>query len=461
MKHSGAPFLGKLNAGLLKAEGPKSLAVSIEKAAKGNLEACQRVEDWQALRQAAHDVKAFVLANLDTLLIQLEAQLVAKGFHVLWAKDAAEANQHVLNISKEHNVRSAVKAKSMLSEELNLNHFLAKHGIEAIETDLGEYIVQLAGQRPTHIVMPALHLSAADIGRLFADKLGEPYTDVHQDLTMIARKHLRDKFLSADLGISGANFAVAETGTLAILENEGNIGLSTSVPKIHVALVGIEKVLPKLEHLPLFLNMLPRMGTGQTLTSYTHFINGPASGRKIYVILVDNGRTKALALPKHRKILHCIRCGYCMNNCPVYRNVGGWAYGWIYPGPLGAVITPLFLGTKKAGQLPFACSLCGACSETCPVKIDLSHQIVRLRQRVIAEKPLIKKPVDQIIWRGYKIVMNCSQRYRLFMSALCLGTKFVPFLPIHPYLLGAWTKGRAVPQPPKDGAFRIWWRNRK
>ncbi|MGL6196756.1 MAG: lactate utilization protein B, partial [Thermoguttaceae bacterium] len=375
---SGAEFYTHENKGLAEPHGPKALAITSERSAAHNLEICWGIKQWPDWRKSAHDIKAYTVANLDTLLEQFEKNVKAKGITVLWAKDAEEANRYVLNIADEIKAKTVVKAKSMVSEELNLNHALIERGIDVLETDLGEYIVQLAHQRPTHIVTPALHLSAAEVGQLFADKIGVEFTDEHQKLTMIARKVLREKFVNADLGISGVNFGIAETGTLTLIENEGNIGLSTSSPKVHVALMGIEKLLPRLADLPLFLNMLPRMGTGQKLTSYVHMFHGPAPGRKMYLILIDNNRTKITSSPKHRKTLHCIRCGLCLNNCPVYRQVGGWAYGWVYPGPIGSVLTPQLIGMKLAGKLPFACSLCGACSEICPVKVDLAHQMVRL-----------------------------------------------------------------------------------
>jgi L-lactate dehydrogenase complex protein LldF len=326
---------------------------------------------------------------------------------------------------------------------------------------LGEYIVQLAGQRPTHIVTPALHLSAAEIGRLFADKIGEKYTDVHEELTAIVRKKLRQEFIHADIGFSGVNFGIAETGTLALVENEGNIGLSTSSPKVHIALMGIEKLIPRLDDLPLFLNMLPRMGTGQKLTSYVHLFNGPAPGREMYLVLVDNGRSKALADVEFRKILQCIRCGLCMNNCPVYRHVGGWAYGWVYPGPLGSVLVPQLLGIKTAWKLPFACSLCGACSAICPVKIDLAHLIVRQRRRAVEAGTHARNIIETLTLKNYAFWMQTGFRFKFLMKFVKFGIRAAPFLPWHPGKFGAWTRGRNLPQPPKEGSFRAWWAKKK
>ncbi len=454
---TGAEFLSKENNGLSEPRGPKSLAITSEKSAEQNLNLCWGIDRWADWRQQAHDIKAYTIKNLDTLLEQFERNLTAKGITVLWAKDAEEANRYVLNIAREISAKTVVKAKSMVSEEMNLNHALAEAGVEAIETDLGEYIVQLAGQRPTHIVTPALHLSASEIGRLFEEKLGEEYTPEHQKLTMIARKRLREKFVNADLGLSGVNLGVAETGTLCLVENEGNIGLSTSAPKVHIALMGIEKLVPRLADLPLFLNMLPRMGTGQKLTTYVHLFHGPAPGRKMYLILLDNGRSKILAQPEYRKVLHCIRCGLCMNNCPVYRHVGGWAYGWIYPGPIGSILTPHLVGMRKAGKLPFACSLCGACSDICPVKIDLAHQMIRLRKKAVEEPSPVRSIIDRLTWFGFAVAMKGDFRFRRTMSLVKLGIRTAPFLPWHPDKLGDWTRGRALPEIPKEGSFRDWW----
>ncbi len=462
---SGAAFLVEETKKLSEAAGPKSLLPTSLRSAESNLNVCWAIDDWPQWRQQAHDIKAYTLAHLDTLLEQFIERVAARGIHVHFAVDADEANRIVLDIAQKNNVKSAVKAKSMVSEEIGLNHFLEKNGIEALETDLGEYIVQLAGQRPSHIVTPALHLSAADVGRLFADKLGKPFTAEHQELTAIARKKLRQKFIEADLGFSGVNFGVAETGNLCLIENEGNIGLSTSAPRIHIAFMGIEKLIPRLDDLPLFLNMLPRMGTGQKLTSYTHLFTGPEPGREMHLVLVDNGRTKALADPEFREILQCIRCGLCMNNCPVYRQVGGWAYGWVYPGPLGSVLVPQLLGIQKAWKLPFACSLCGACSSICPVKIDLAHHIVKGRRRAVEAGTPAGNIWETITWRGYAFGMQRAFRFRIVLGAIKLGIRLlslgVPVLPYLPGKLGAWTRGRALPTLPPQGSFRKWWTQRK
>ena len=441
-----------------------SLAITAEQSSQSSLKLCWGIEQWPNWREAAKQIKNYALTHLDEILVEFEKNLTAKGAKVYWARDAEEANRIVLQIARENGVKRVVKAKSMVSEEIALNRALASEGISALETDLGEYIVQLLGQRPTHIVTPATHLSAEEIGRKFHEKLGVPYTAEHEKLTMIAHEKLRDEFVNADMGMSGANFGIADTGSLCLVENEGNIGLSTTAPKLHVALVGIEKIIPKAEYLPLFLNMLPRMGTGQKLTSYTHIFNAPTEGRDLRVILVDNGRTKALASPDTRGVLRCIRCGVCMTHCPVYRQVGGWAYGWVYPGPLGAILTPQLLGLQKAGKLPFASSLCGACSQICPVKVDIAHQLVRLRAKSIQAKPAspAQSCVDKLLWKTFASFMQSERRYRVMMFFVRLGARLASFAPksLHPWLLGKWTRGRETPK--FHGTFRDWWRkNRK
>jgi L-lactate dehydrogenase complex protein LldF len=457
---AGAEFITKRTKGLAEPDATPALGVNADRSRKTNRAVTDSVPYFQDWRAAANRVKQFAIANLDKLLVEFEQKISARGATVLWAADAAEANRLVLQIAREHNVKSVVKSKSMVTEEMDLNHVLAAEGIRAVETDLGEYIVQLAGQRPVHIVTPAIHMSAGDVGRLFAEKLGEPMTEEHTKLTDIARRHLREEYLQAGMGISGCNFALADSGTLAIIENEGNAGLSTATPPVHVALVGIEKVIPRVADLPLFLNLLPRSGTGQKLTSYTHLIHGPAPGRKLYVILLDNGRSNVLKDPAARAALYCIRCGACLNNCPVYRKVGGWAYGWVYPGPIGSILTPHLLGLEKAAKLPFASSLCGACGEVCPVKIDIPHQLVHLRQRAVDEPSPMNSWTERLTWAVWAWWMGGPLRYRLMMKGVRIGVRLSRFLPWHPGKLGAWTRGRELPETP-PGDFRRWWRKHR
>lgn len=457
---NGAEFLKPLTKGLAEPSAGKSLGATSERSANHNREVTDAIPCFEEWREAAHRIKEYAIANLDKLLVEFERNITARGATVLWAKNAAEANQHVLDIAKEHNVKSVVKSKSMVSEEMDLDHVLEEAGIRAVETDLGEYIVQLAGERPVHIVAPAIHMSAADVGHLFEKKLGETFTEEHQKLTDIARRHLREEYLKAGMGMSGCNFAVADTGTVVVVENEGNAGLSTATPPVHVVLVGIEKMLPKIDYLPLFLNLLPRSGTGQKLTSYTHLIEGATPGKKLYVIILDNGRSNVLSDPAAWAALHCIRCGACMNNCPVYRRVGGWAYGWVYPGPIGSILTPQLLGLDQAGKLPFASSLCGICAEVCPVKIDIPHQLVHLRHRAVNEPSPMRSMTQRLIWAVWAWFMGGSLRYKLAMTGARLGMPLTKLLPWHPSMLGAWTRGRELPKAPSHD-FRSWWKKNK
>ncbi len=456
----GAAFLKSLNKGLYEPEGSRSLGESTERSSKHNRAVTAEVPQFQDWRRAANAIKGYTVRNLDKLLVEFERNLAARGVEVLWAADAEEANRYVINIARQHGVKNVVKGKSMVSEEMELNHHFESQGIRAVETDLGEYIVQLAGQRPTHIVTPALHLSAEDVGRLFAEKLDEPFSAEHQHLTRVARRHLRNEYLKADMGISGVNFGIVDTGTLVIVENEGNSGLSCSTPPIHVALMGIEKLLPSIAHLPVFLNLLGRSGTGQKFTTYTHFIQGATPGRKLYLIIIDNGRSRVLKDPAAWMALYCIRCGACLNACPVYRRTGGWAYGWVYPGPIGSILVPHLVGLEQAGTLPFASSLCGACGEVCPVRIDIPHQLVHLRHRAVNEPSPMRSWTERLTWILWAWAMRGPLRYRLTMTAVRLGVRLAPYLPWHPGKLGAWTRARALPKVPGP-SFRTWWKRNK
>ena len=448
----GAPFLKEQTTGLYEPRGSVSLGETAERSTKHNQQLIAGIPHWQRWREAACRVKTYAIANLDRLLVEFERNISARGATVLWAENAEEANRHVLDVARRHNVKTVVKSKSMVSEEMELNHALEAAGIRAVETDLGEYLVQLAGQRPTHIVTPALHLSAEDVGRLFEEKLGEPFSAEHRHLTDVARRRLRRDFIHADLGVSGVNFAIADTGAFIIVDNAG---LSTSAPPVHVALMGIEKIIPSVDHLPVFLNLLARSGTGQKLTTYTHLFHGATPGKKLYVIIIDNGRTNALADPAARMALFCIRCGACLNACPVYRRVGGWAYGWVYPGPIGSIITPHLVGIDQAGELPFASSLCGACGEVCPVKVDIPHQLVHLRHRAVNEPSPMRSATERLTWRLWAWAFSGPRRYRMAMAAVKLGMRMARFLPWHrPVVSDLVAKKRSELSFARDGSRR-------
>jgi L-lactate dehydrogenase complex protein LldF len=348
-----------------------------------------RVPDWEALRARAAVIRDDSLEHLDAYLAQLEAQVTARGGRVHRAADAAEACRIVTDLARRHGVRRIVKSKSMVTEEIALNPALEAAGCTVVETDLGEYILQLAGEPPSHIVAPTIHKPAAAVADLFAAKLGVPRTERAEDLARVARETLRAEFLTATMGISGVNFAVAETGTLVVVENEGNARLTTTLPRIHVAVTGIEKVIPRLADLGVLLRLLAPSATGQRASVYVSLLSGPrrpgdADGpEELHLVLVDGGRTRLRADPELREALRCIRCAACLNACPVDQRAGGHAYGSVYGGPIGAVLTPALRGTAHAAQLPFASTLCGACAEVCPVKIDLPRLLLVLRQRVV------------------------------------------------------------------------------
>ena len=346
------------------------------------------VADWQTLRTKARRIKDETLLHLDEHLERFAANAEASGGVVHWARDADEACRIIIDLAREREARMIVKSKSMATEEIHLNRALEAENFDVVETDLGEYIIQLAGETPSHIIVPAIHKTKKQIAELFAEKLKTAPTDDVAELTRTARGVLRDRFARADIGISGVNFGVAETGTILILENEGNARLTTSLPRVHIALMGIEKVIPRFADLEVFLKLLPRSGTGQALTTYQSLLTGTKrqdddeGPDEVHIVLLDNGRSRMLAHPVTRQSLACIRCGACLNACPVYQNIGGHAYGSTYPGPIGAVLTPQLIGLKRAAELPYASSLCGACREVCPVKIDIPELLLHLRAEI-------------------------------------------------------------------------------
>jgi L-lactate dehydrogenase complex protein LldF len=354
------------------------------------LQALTEVPAFERLRERARAIKREVMDHLDYYLEQFADSVVRRGGKVHWAATAEEACALVLGIARQAGAREVVKAKTMVSEEIELNQALEAASIQAVETDLGEFILQLAGERPAHIVAPAMHKTRADVADLFAARLDPARTEEPARLTAIARQALRAMFAKAEMGLSGANFAVAETGTVVLVENEGNIRFCTTAPRVHVALIGIEKILPRWADLAVFLRLLARSGTGQKLTTYTSILTGPRrpgedGPEEMHVVLLDNGRVATLADEKMREALYCIRCGACLNACPVFRKIGGHAYGSVYSGPIGALITPQFAGIEQARELPFASSLCGACREVCPVKINIPDLLLHLRSK--AQQP--------------------------------------------------------------------------
>lgn len=416
----------------------------------------EQFSNWQSARDSAAEIKDFVLDNLPDLLEQFEQNISASGATVLWARDAEEARNYILDIAREHEARKIIKSKSMTTEEIAFNETCEEAGIEVWESDLGELIVQLAGEKPYHIVTPAMHKSTADISQLFHEKLGSELTDSAEELTMVARKHLRNAYVTADIGVTGANFLAAEEGAVIMTENEGNGRLTMACPPVHVVIAGIEKVIPSINDLPFFLPLLSTSGTGQQITCYNSIVRGPkAAGEsdgpeQMYVILLDNGRTNIYRQEEFRESLRCIRCGACLNACPVYHTIGGHTYGTTYQGPIGSVITPHLRGLNSWYHLPYASSLCGACTFVCPVKINL-HELL-LKNRAEETKVGAPGPIWLMALKIWALLFS-RRKFLRFMNLFSRPGRAVmmPFLPK--------TLRKRVPRLPAKTFGQIWKEN--
>jgi L-lactate dehydrogenase complex protein LldF len=420
-------------------------------------------QDWEAARDQAARIKWEAINHLDAYLVEFVDRLRERGTTVFWAGNGEEARDYIVNLAKQKNARTIIKSKSMTSEEIHLNAALESAGYEVVESDLGEFIVQLRGEPPYHLVFPAMHLTRHEISDLFREKLHSDRTNNPEDLTMIARRELRSKYLQADIGITGANFGIAETGMISITENEGNARLTIALPKVHVALMGIEKVVPKLSDLALFLPLLATAGTGQQITCYNSLVGGPRQPDEpdgpdeFHVVLLDNRRTELLADVEQRDALRCIRCGACLNVCPIFRNVGGHTYETTYQGPIGSVITPHLRGLMDWKHLSDASSLCGACTETCPVKIDLHHHLLQNRRNAAASEP---DPLEQFAFRVFAFLMRFPRLANLLVRGSRRLQPVVERLePILPAPLKAWMSSRDLPAIPAK-SFRDYWRRR-
>ncbi|HLO62087.1 MAG TPA: LutB/LldF family L-lactate oxidation iron-sulfur protein [Azonexus sp.] len=414
-------------------------------------------EELESLRSLGERIRQYNLAKLPDLLETLEANLTRNGIQVHWAETPDEANAIILGICQKHAAKLMVKGKSMVSEEIELNHAAEAAGIGALESDMGEYIVQLAGEKPSHIIMPAIHKTKEQIAKLFHDKVpGVDYTDNVDALIQIGRNVLRQKFLEADIGLSGVNFAVAETGTLCLVENEGNGRMCTTAPPVHIAITGIEKIVEKLEHVPPLYSLLTRSATGQNISTYFNMISSPRQpGEKdgpgeVHLVLLDNGRSQAYADEQLRKTLQCIRCGACMNHCPVYTRIGGHAYGTTYPGPIGKIISPHMLGLEATANMATASSLCGACGEVCPVKIPIPELLVRLREESFTAphaNPAMRgqgagyNAKISAVWRAWGAIYGSPALYR---AASWLASRFRW---LTPRKQAGWTSVRTPLQP--------------
>ncbi len=416
--------------------------------------------DWEDLRTAGSELKESVMARLPELLEQFEREFTARGGVVHWARDAAEANAIVEKLIRETGETEVLKVKSMATQEIGLNEHLAAGGISAIETDLAELIVQLGEDKPSHILVPAIHRNRREIRDIFADHMPGPLTDEPRVLAEAARRHLREKFLRAKVAVSGANFGVASTGTLAVVESEGNGRMCLTLPETLITVMGIEKIVPSFEDLEVFLQLLPRSSTGERMNPYTSLWTGVHEGdgpRNVHLVLLDNGRSAVLSDPAGRSALHCIRCSACLNVCPVYEHAGGHAYGSTYPGPIGAILSPQLTGldSEENASLPFASTLCGACYDVCPVKINIPDILVHLRARAVEE---VGRPGQMsLLMKGMSLVMRSGR----IMSLLERGLPLVRFrIRWLPGLIGGWTRERVIPAPPKQ-SFRHWFRENR
>jgi L-lactate dehydrogenase complex protein LldF len=416
-----------------------------------------QIPEWEALRDTASKIKNNVLSNMHTYLQQFEAKAQANGIVIHWAADGAEHNKIVHDLMTKHNVTRMVKSKSMLTEELHLNEYLAEHGIDVTDSDLGERIVQLAKEPPSHIVLPCIHKKKEEIGELFHQYLGTPAGNADpQFLTETARHHLRETFLTRKVALTGVNFAIAETGEFVVCTNEGNADMGAHLSDIHIASMGIEKLLPERKHLGVFLRLLTRSATGQPITTYSSHFSKPREGQEMHIIIVDNGRTIQLGREDFRNSLKCIRCGACMNTCPVYRRSGGHSYHSAISGPIGSILAPN-LDMEKYADLPFASTLCGSCSNVCPVKIDIHDQLYKWRQ-VIVQKgyaPTAKK----LSMQAMATTLASPTAYHLAGKAARVVMKLAPFAISNK--LNPWYKQRDMPKPP-DESFGEWYKkNRK
>jgi L-lactate dehydrogenase complex protein LldF len=415
-----------------------------------------QIPEWENLRDAASEIKAHTLSNLHQYLVDFEKNALANGIHIHWATDAKEHNEIVYQLLQKNNINQMVKSKSMLTEECHLNEYLQEHGIEVIDSDLGERIVQLAKEPPSHIVLPCIHKTKEEIGELFHEHLGTPKGNADpQLLTEAARQHLRDTFLTRKAALTGVNFAIAETGEFVICTNEGNADMGAHLADIHIASMGIEKMIPKREHLAVFLRLLARSATGQPITTYSSHFSKPRAGTEMHIILVDNGRTRQLGREDFRNSLKCIRCGACMNTCPVYRRSGGHSYHNAIAGPIGSILAPN-LDMKDYADLPFASTLCGSCSNVCPVKIDIHDQLYKWRQVLVKEGHV--DPKKAIAMQAMAKTLASPTLYRLAGKAARLTLKYAPFVVNNKF--NAWYLQREMPEVPKN-SFGEWYQNNR
>ncbi len=464
-QHEHHEFLSATDEALHNASLQLALSRLGETLGQRNKDAFSALESSNDLREKARAIKNATLSALDEHLTTLEASVRRRGGQVHFAADSTDACQIVNGILRQSKARRVVKSKSMTTEEIHLNSALEQADVEVVETDFGEYIIQLAGHRPSHLVAPAIHLTVKDVAQVLSAAAGRPLPEDAQALAAFARGELREKFATADVGITGANFAVAETGTIVLVSNEGNARLTTCMPRVHIAIMGMEKVIPRMADLPVFLKVLARAATGQKLSIYTSLVTGARRAGELdgpeefHLIVLDNGRSRILGGPL-RESLFCIRCGACLNACPVYRNIGGHAYGGVYAGPIGAVLTPLYDGLAANEHLPHASSLCGACEAACPVKIQIPKMLIQLREQ-LHEMPERRNWLESLAYRGWAASLRSPRLYRwgTWLVSRTVGRFFRQerWLKSLPGKLDGWTEQRDFPSPAPQ-RFRDWWK---
>lgn len=452
----------------------RALADLQKRFGRGAAEAYRRLPEGPDLRLKAHEIRMKTIENLDVVLEILAANIRKNGGHVFFAEDGQAAVNYCLEVAHRHRVGRVVKGKSMVSEEIGLNDALIDAGIDVSETDLGEYIVQLAGETPSHIIAPAIHKTRNDIGHLFAAKLDIPYETDPPKLTRAARKALREKFLAADMGTSGCNLACAETGHIVTVSNEGNIRMSTTLPRVHIAIMGMERVAARLEDHDMLLRLLCRGAAAQNMATYVSYIGGPRSAgqadgpQEVHVIILDNGRSRILADEEFREMLCCIRCAACLNVCPVYAKIGGHAYGYAYCGPVGAVVTPLLVGINRAKDLCLGETLCGACQDICPVNINIPRMLLALRTKLAeGDSAWGVKPADRkqkLLMHGWSWMIRNRAVYDRILRLAAFGQKFLPqkdgMLRRLPPPMSGWTQGRDLRPLANEGFIRRWKKGR-
>ncbi|MGV6989409.1 LutB/LldF family L-lactate oxidation iron-sulfur protein [Testudinibacter sp. P80/BLE/0925] len=465
LRTSDIPFKERLNDEIHNEVMRKAVVMAQERIGANRQKMVDELGHWEEWREQAKAIRNHVLQNLDAYLYQLSEKVTANGGHIYFANTAQDATDYIKKIAREKQAKKVVKSKSMVTEEIGLNHVLEAENIKVIESDLGEYILQLAGDKPSHIVVPAIHKDRHQIRKVLHEKLGYQGEATPEEMTLFIRQAIRKDFLEADIGISGCNFAVAETGSVCLVTNEGNLRLATTLPKTHIAVMGMERLAPTFEEVDVLITLLARSAVGARLTSYNTWLTGPRLAgetdgpEEFHLVIVDNGRSKALG-SEFNDILRCIRCGACLNVCPAYRQMGGHSYGSIYPGPIGSVLSPILGGYEDFKDLPYACSLCTACNQVCPVKIPLANLLLKHRGKMVEQG--ITPTMEKLSVRMFTLANNHSALWKVGMN---IGAKLSKKLikngkaPLNIGAISEWTKARDLPDAEGE-SFRQWFKNR-